>query len=227
MVISVIMPCLNEAQTIRTCVKRAKLGMRAAGVNGEIIVVDNGSTDGSADIARKAGARILKESSRGYGNALRAGLSASQKKFLIFGDCDGTYDFRQIPAFVRQFKAGYDCVIGSRIKGKILPGAMPWTHRYIGVPLLSQLLRTLFSTGITDTFTGFRACTRDAYKRMHLHSIGMEFASDFIIAAAQNHLSIAEIPITYYPRIGKSKLRVVRDGFRHVIFILGAKVQSL
>lgn len=222
--ISVVMPCLNEAQTIGACVKQARLGIKASGATGEVIVVDNGSADKSFAAARAAGARVIRERARGYGNAIRAGLEASRGDLCIFADCDGTYDFRQIPAFIRKISAGYDCVLGSRLKGTIKPGAMPWMHRYIGIPLLSRLLSVLFHSRITDTHTGFRACSRSAYSRMHLTSLGMEFASEFIIAAAQNRLSIAEIPITYYPRVGKSKLRAVRDGFRHLFYIIGAKI---
>lgn len=219
--ISVVMPCLNEADGVGVCVEKALRAMAAMGVRGEVVVVDNGSTDGSAEIAARAGARVVHEQRRGYGSAYLRGFAEARGKYLVMGDADDTYDFLTIPEFVAPLQAGQaDFVIGSRFKGEILPGAMPWSHRFIGNPILSGMLRLLFRTSVSDSHCGLRAFTREAYREMGLHTTGMEFASEMVVSSLRAGLRIHEIPITYRPRIGESKLSGVRDAWRHVRFML-------
>lgn len=218
-VISVVMPCLNEEKGIRICIEKAKLGIAETGYSGEIIVSDNGSTDNSVQIAYVAGARVVQQPKKGYGNAYLKGLEEASGKYIVIGDSDTTYDFGEIPRFIKHLEEGYDFVNGSRLRGEIKPGAMPWLHRYIGVPLLSGFLNLLFSTSVSDAHCGLRAFTSRAYEKMDLKSTGMEFASEMIISAGRNHLKIKEVPITYYPREGASKLNTFRDGWRHLVYI--------
>jgi glycosyltransferase involved in cell wall biosynthesis len=191
------------------------------GVSGEVIVVDNGSTDGSPEVAERAGARVVHERRRGYGSAYLRGFSEARGRFLVMGDADDTYDFLAIPSFIAPLREqGFDMVMGSRLKGNILPGAMPWSHRWIGNPILSGMLRLFFRTSVSDSHCGMRAFTREAYERMRLHTTGMEFASEMVVNALREQLKIHEIPITYHPRIGESKLSGFRDAWRHVRFML-------
>lgn len=217
MIVSLILPCLNERGSLSWVISRARR------VAGEILMVDNGSTDGSAAAAKKLGVRVLTESRRGYGYAIRRGLTAARGDVLIIADADGTYDPAQIKKFVSEVQSGNDVVIGSRIKGEIVPGAMPFSHRFIGVPLLTFLVNILYGTRLSDVHCGIRACTKKAFRRMHLTSGGMEFASEFVIAAKTHNLAIAEVPVRYLPRRGKSKLRAIRDAGRHVAYIFGKK----
>lgn len=219
-VVSVVMPCLNEEETIGACVSKALQGIQGTGLPGEVIVSDNGSTDRSVEIATGLGARVIHQPERGYGNAYRAGFDAARGKYIIMGDSDDTYDFTQIPEFVQKLREGNEYVLGSRFEGEILPGAMPWLHRYIGNPVLTGLLNFLFGLRSSDAHSGFRAFTKDAYRRMRLQTTGMEFASEMVINAARAKLKVAEVPITYYPRGGESKLRSFRDGWRHLRFML-------
>jgi glycosyltransferase involved in cell wall biosynthesis len=219
-VVSVVMPCLNEEQTIGLCVVKALEGIRKAGLPGEVIVSDNGSTDRSVEIASELGARVIHAPERGYGNAYRAGFEAARGKYIIMGDSDDTYDFTQIDLFVEKLREGNEYVLGSRFDGEILPGAMPWLHRYIGNPVLTGLLNFMFGLKSSDAHSGMRAFTKDAYRRMRLQTTGMEFASEMVINAARARLKVAEVPITYYPREGESKLRSFRDGWRHLRFML-------
>jgi glycosyltransferase involved in cell wall biosynthesis len=220
-VVSVVMPCLNEASGVAVCVEKALRAMAAMGVEGEVVVADNGSPDGSPELAERAGARVVRESRRGYGSAYLRGLSEARGKFLVMGDADDTYDFLDIARFVAPLASGEaDLVMGTRLKGKILPGAMPWTHRWIGNPILSGMLKLLFRTSISDSHCGMRSFTREAWQRMALRTTGMEFASEMVVSALRNGLRVAEIPITYRPRIGESKLAGVRDAWRHVRFML-------
>jgi len=218
--VSVIMPCLNEAATVATCVGKARAALAAAGLEGEVVVADNGSEDGSPALAAAAGARVISAPVRGYGAAYLAGLDAARGTYLVLGDADDTYDFGTVPEFVAALKAGNDVVLGSRFRGRILPGAMPWLHRYVGNPVLSGILSLFFGARISDAHCGLRAMTRVASDRMRLKSTGMEFASEMVAVALRHGLRVAEIPITYYPRGGSSKLRSFRDGWRHLRFML-------
>lgn len=219
--ISVVMPCLNEEATIGSCVEKALRGIAASGLPGEVVVADNGSTDRSVASARAAGARVVHQPRRGYGNAYQAGFAAARGTYLIMGDSDDTYDFTEVARFVAPLRSGdYDYVLGSRFRGRILPGAMPWHHRYIGNPALTWLLNRLFGLDASDAHSGMRAFTREAYARMQLRSPGMEFASEIVINAAKARLRVTEVPITYYPRAGESKLRSFRDGWRHLRYML-------
>ncbi len=218
--VSVIMPCLNEAATVGTCVRKAVAALAAAGLKGEVVVADNGSDDGSPRLAAEAGARVVPAAVRGYGAAYLAGLEAARGRYLVLGDADDTYDFGAVPEFVASLAGGADVVLGSRFRGRILPGAMPWLHRYVGNPVLSGILSLFFGTRVSDAHCGLRAMTREASERMRLRSSGMEFASEMVAVALRHGLKVAEIPITYYPRGGHSKLRSFRDGWRHLRFML-------
>jgi hypothetical protein len=218
--VSVVLPCLNEAPSVGRCVAQALDAIRATGLTGEVVVCDNGSTDGSAEIARRAGARVVHESARGYGSAYLRGFAAARGTYLVMGDADASYDFGEIPNLISMLEAGYDYVVGSRFAGKILPGAMPWTHRYVGNPMLTGVLNRLFGTRFSDAHSGLRAMRRTAYERLTLRSTGMELASEISVRAAQTGLRSAEIPITYHPRAGSSKLRPLQDGWRHLRFLV-------
>src|SRR3984893_16685422 len=220
--VSVVIPCLNEANSIGICVEKALGAFCTVGLPGEVIVADNGSTDGSIEIAEKLGARVVRVEARGYGSALRAGIAAARGAFIVMGDADDSYDFGDVPRFVEQWRAGYDVVMGNRFRGEIKRGAMPWHHKYIGNPVLSSVLNLLFSAGIGDSHCGMRGFTRAVYDRMDLRSTGMEFASEFVIKAAQLGAKVTEIPITLWPdkRGRPPHLRSFRDGWRHLRFML-------
>lgn len=219
--VSVIMPCLNEEEGVGPCVETALAAMAEMGISGEVVVVDNGSTDRSAEIARSAGARVVEESRRGYGSAYLRGFEEARGRYLVMGDADRTYPFEDIPKFLAPLIEGRaDLVMGDRLGGEILPGAMPWSHRWIGNPILSGMLRILFKTRIADAHCGMRSMTREAWDRMGLRTTGMEFASEMVVGALRAGLRIDEIPITYHPREGESKLAGVRDAWRHVRFML-------
>ncbi|MCD6507063.1 glycosyltransferase family 2 protein [Candidatus Poribacteria bacterium] len=222
MLVSVVIPCLNEARTLARCIEKAKRAVKEMKVQEEIIVADNGSTDGSIKIAESLGARVVHQPERGYGNACRAGIEAARGRYIVMGDADDTYDFREIPKFVRKLDEEYDLVLGSRLRGEILPGAMSLTHK-VGNLFLTGVLNLLFKAGVSDAHCGMRAFRRDAYERMGLRSEGMEFASEMVIAAVERGMRIGEVPIRYYPRGegSSSKLRTVRDGWRHLRFMLG------
>jgi glycosyltransferase involved in cell wall biosynthesis len=220
MVVSVVMPCLNEEKTIGACVTKALEGIRRTGLPGEVVVADNGSTDRSVEIATELGARVVHQPRRGYGNAYRAGFEAARGKYIVMGDSDDTYDFREIDQLIQKLREGNEYVLGSRFKGEILPGAMPWLHQYIGNPVLTGILNFMFGLKSSDAHSGLRAFTKEAYRRMRLQTTGMEFASEMVINAARAKLKVAEVPITYYPREGESKLRSFRDGWRHLRFML-------
>ncbi len=217
--VSVVIPCLNEAGNIERCVHAALQALRNGGLDGEVLVVDNASEDDSAALAAAAGARVVHEPRRGYGSAYLAGLAASRGPFIVMADADLTYDFKEIPRFVAELEQGAELVMGDRMDN-IQPGAMPWLHRYVGNPLLTGLLNFLFSTGVKDAHCGMRAVRRDALERLDLRTTGMEFASEMVIRAAKERMVIAEFPIEYHPRGGESKLSSFRDGWRHLRFLL-------
>jgi glycosyltransferase involved in cell wall biosynthesis len=221
-VVSVVMPCLNEAESVGECVRAAYAGLAAAGLPGEVVVADNGSTDDSPRVAAAAGARVVREPRRGYGNAYRAGFAAARGRFLVMGDSDCSYDFGELPRLLAPLRRDrVDYVLGSRFAGEILPGAMPWTHRRLGNPVLTALLNRLFGLRTTDAHSGMRAFSRAAYERMAPRQSGMELASELVVAAATAGLRVAEVPITYHPRSGRSKLHSLRDAARHVRFLVG------
>ena len=217
--VSVVIPCLNEAASIERCVARAREAIDGQGWHGEVIVADNGSEDGSAELAKKAGALVVYEPRRGYGSAYLAGFAAATGDYILMADADLTYDFGDIPRFVEELDNGADLVMGNRMKG-IQPGAMPWLHRYVGNPVLTGLLNLFFRTGVRDAHCGMRAVRREALPRLDLRTTGMEFASEMVIRAGKARLDIAEIPIHYHPREGDSKLSSFRDGWRHLRFLL-------
>jgi Glycosyl transferase family 2 len=218
--ISVIIPCLNEEDAVGNVVDRALDGIRRAGRPGEVIVVDNGSTDSSAAIASEHGATVLSEPRRGYGSAYLAGLEAARGAYIVMADADDTYPLRELPAFVEQLENGDDVVIGSRFKGTIHGDAMPFLNRFVGNPILTGMLNVLFGVKVSDAHCGMRALRREALPVLDLHSTGMEFASEMVFKAYRRELTVGEIPIDYYPRVGESKLNRFGDAWRHVRFML-------
>jgi len=217
--VSVVIPCLNEAENIEECVTAALKALETMGVAGEVVVADNDSEDDSARIAELAGARVVVERRRGYGSAYLAGFAASRGRYIVMADADLTYDFKDIPRFVAALEDGAEMVIGDRMDN-IQPGAMPWLHRYIGNPILTGMLNLFFRTGVKDAHCGMRALRRDVLERLALRTTGMEFASEMVIRASKEKLKIAEFPIEYHPRGGESKLSSFRDGWRHLRFLL-------
>jgi glycosyltransferase involved in cell wall biosynthesis len=220
--LSVVMPCLNESATVGTCVNKALETMRHHGIRGEVLVADNGSTDGSQQIASDHGARVVKVETRGYGSALRAGIAAARGQFILMGDADDSYDFTQLPAFLHKLEEGYDLVMGNRFEGEILAGAMPPLHRYLGNPVLTGIGRLFFKSPLGDFHCGLRAFRKDAIERLQLRTLGMEFASEMIVKAARFGLRVTEIPTTLSPdgRNRAPHLRTWHDGWRHLRFLL-------
>src|SRR5215472_14085063 len=220
--VSVVIPCLNEVQSITFCIDKAMAAFKVAGISGEVVVSDNGSVDGSVEAAREHGARVVHAELKGYGNALRKGIQEAEGQFIVMGDADDSYDFSHVSDFVAKWRDGYEVVMGNRFKGEIKPGAMPWHHKYVGNPGLTALLNLFFQAGIGDSHCGMRAFRRATYDQMDLRSTGMEFASEFVIKAAQLGTRITEIPITLWPdkRGRPPHLRSFRDGWRHLRFML-------
>src|ERR671935_362909 len=216
--VSVVIPCLNEAETIAECVRRSRAVLHDNGLEGEVIVVDNGSTDGSGDLARAAGALVVVEPRRGYGSAYLAGLDVASGDYIVMVDADLTYDFREIPRFVRELEHGAQVVIGNRMSS-IRPGAMPLLSR-LGNPLLSGFLNVLHRTNVRDVHCGMRALRREVLSLLNLRTVGMEFASEMVIRATRERLDVREVPIELHPRVGESKLSPFRDGWRHLRVIL-------
>ena len=216
------MPCLNEEETLAICIEKAQKTIRDLGIDAEVVIADNGSTDRSVEIAEQLGTRVVHQPVPGYGSAYLAGFAAAQGKYMIMGDSDDSYDWTDIGRFVEPLRDGYDMVMGTRLKGKIEPGAMPFLHRYLGNPVLTGFLNVLFKTGISDSHCGMRSFTRGAYDRMHLRTTGMEFASEMVIKASKAGLKITEIPITLSKdkRTRPPHLRTWRDGWRHLRFML-------
>jgi hypothetical protein len=223
--VTILMPCLDEADTVAACVEEAAGALRSAGCTGEVLVADNGSTDGSPGVASRAGARVIAVPVRGYGNALIGGIDAARGRYVLMGDADGSYDFHELPRFLGALRAGADIVIGCRFPrggGRILPGAMPWKHRWIGNPVLSWLGRALFRAPVQDFHCGLRAFRREAITRLGLACPGMELASEMVVKAVIGRLRFAEVPVTLRPdRRGRPPhLRSWRDGWRHLRFLL-------
>lgn len=220
--LTILMPCLNEAETLGTCVRKAMDYLARSGIAGEVLVADNGSTDGSQAIAESLGARVVAVPERGYGAALIAGIAAARGRFVIMGDSDDSYDFTALDPFVAKLREGYELVMGNRFKGGIKPGAMPPLHRYLGNPVLSTIGRLFFGSPVGDFHCGLRGFDRDAMRRLELRAPGMEFASEMVVKATVQGLRIAEVPTTLSPD-GRSRpphLRSWRDGWRHLRFLL-------
>jgi glycosyltransferase involved in cell wall biosynthesis len=218
--VSVVIPCLNEEEAIEAVVLDARMALEEAGLDGEVLVVDNGSEDRSAELAERAGAVVVYEPRRGYGSAYLAGLARARGRYVVMTDADGTYPLETIGSFVEKLRGGADMVIGSRFKGTIQPGAMPWPNRYIGNPILTGMLNVFFRSGVSDAHCGLRALRRDVLPDLKLSATGMEFASEMVIKAGKRQLRVEEVPIEYRPRVGDSKLSRVSDAWRHVRFML-------
>jgi glycosyltransferase involved in cell wall biosynthesis len=220
--LTILMPCLNEAETLATCIVKARSYLDRSGIAGEIVIADNGSTDGSQQIAQHLGARVIPVSERGYGAAIAGGVDAARGRYVIMADADDSYDFANLDAFIAQLRAGADLVMGNRFKGGIAPGAMPWHHRYIGNPILSAVGRRFFRTPIGDFHCGLRGFSRAAFLGLNLRTTGMEFASEMVVKATLAHLDLREVPTTL-AKDGRSRpphLRSFRDGWRHLRFLL-------
>ena len=223
--LTILMPCLNEAETLARCIEKAKLGLQRSGVRGEILIADNGSTDGSQAIAEKAGVRVVQVKEKGYGNALRGGIEAARGEWILMGDADDSYDFSEADRFVEKFKAGDELIMGCRLPvggGTIMPGAMPWKNRWIGNPVLTTIGRVFFKCPAHDFHSGLRGFTKTAYYQMELQTTGMEFASEMAIKGTLKKLKISEVPITLH-KDGRSRpphLKPWRDGWRHLRFML-------
>jgi len=224
--VTVLMPCLNEADTLATCIRKARTAMRDAGISGEVVVADNGSTDDSRAIAAAEGARVVPVADRGYGAALMGGIDAARGRFVIMGDADDSYDFGEVPAFVERLREGYDLVQGCRLEsggGRVLPGAMPRLHRWIGNPMFSRVARRWFRVPVHDIYCGMRGFTKSLYERLDQRCTGMEFATEMIIKASLSGARIGEVPITLHPdgrRSHPPHLKTLRDGWRTLRFFL-------
>lgn len=222
MELSVVMPCLNEADTLALCIEQARRGLAEHGIEGEIIVADNGSTDGSVEIARRLGARVVQVKDKGYGNALMGGIEAARSRYVLMADADASYDFLEIPNYVRKLDEGYDLVMGCRLSsggGRVLPGAMPFLHRRFGNPVFSWMARLWFDSPLNDVHCGMRAFRKDFYEGIDQRCAGMEFATEMTIKASLYGYRVAEIPITLHPDGRKSRaphLKTFRDGWRHL-----------
>lgn len=218
--VSIVMPCLNEEETVGVCVAKAVGWLQRRGIPGEVLVVDNGSSDRSVEIAEAAGARVVHERRRGYGQAYLRGFAEARGDYIVMGDSDDTYDFSDLDALIAPLDRGADMVLGNRFAGGIDKGAMPWAHRYIGSPIINLVIRLFFGTRIGDSQSGLRAFRRDVAQRLGLRSSGMELASEMIVSASRAGLTITEVPAPYAIRRGASKLNTVRDGWRHLRYLL-------
>jgi glycosyltransferase involved in cell wall biosynthesis len=220
--LSIVMPCLNEAETLSICIQKAQRSLKELGITGEIVIADNGSTDGSQAIAAKVGARVINVEEKGYGSALRGGILAARGKYIIIGDADDSYDFTDLSPFIRKLREDFGLVMGNRFKGGIKPGAMPPLHKYLGNPVLTNIGRLLFRSPCSDFHCGLRGFSKLAFTQMDLRTTGMEFASEMVVKATLHKLRIAEVPTTLMPD-GRSRpphLRSWRDGWRHLRFLL-------
>lgn len=218
--VSIIIPCMNEEKTIGVCIKKALSALEKEKWDGEIIISDN-STDNSREIAKKLGAKVVIPENKGYGNAFLEGFWHAKGTYILLADADDTYDLSEMPKFLKPLMANQaDFVTGTRLKGDIKKGSMPWLHRYVGNPILTGILNQLFKTNLSDSHCGMRSITREGFDKLDLKSEGMEFASEMIIEAARKKLRIVEVPITYYPRLTPSKLHSWGDGWRHLRFMM-------
>lgn len=220
--VTVVIPCLNEAKTLPGCIEKALEAFRTSGIRGEVLISDNGSTDGSIELARQHGARVVHATIKGYGNALRKGIDEARSEFVVIGDADGTYDFGDVPRFVQKWREGYEIVMGNRFTGGVKPGAMRWTHQYFGNPVMTAILNLMFRTGIRDAHTGMRGFTKDVFRRMDLRTTGWEFASEFVIKATKLGVRMTEIPIVLWPdlRGRPPHLRSIPGAWRNLRFML-------
>ena len=220
--ISIVMPCLNEAETLETCIKKAQWFIAENDLAGEVIIADNGSTDGSQEIANKLGATVVNVPAKGYGSALMGGITAAKGEYIIMGDADDSYDFSNLNPFLRKLRNGYDLVMGNRFKGGIKSGAMPFLHRYLGNPVLTAIGKLLFGSPCNDFHCGLRGFRKDAISALDLQTTGMEFASEMVVKATLHKMQITEVPTTLSPD-GRSRpphLKTWRDGWRHLRFLL-------
>jgi len=220
--LSVVMPCLNEAETLEICIKKAQGFFEKHQIDGEVVIADNGSTDGSQAIAERLNARVVPVAEKGYGNALKGGIKAAKGKYIIMGDADDSYDFSKLELFVEKLREGYDLVMGNRFKGGVKKGAMPFLHKYLGNPVLSFIGRLFFNIKIGDFHCGLRGFSKEAFYKMNVNTTGMEFASEMIVKSKLNGLTIAEVPTILHPD-GRSRpphLNTWRDGWRHLRFLL-------
>jgi glycosyltransferase involved in cell wall biosynthesis len=218
--VSIVMPCLNEEQSVPACVKTALAWLDRSALKGEVIVVDNGSTDGSAEAAAAAGATVIRYDVRGYGRALLRGFREARGKYVVMGDCDGTYEFGELEPLIAPLRDGYEMVVGDRLGSMLAPGAMPWAHRFLGTPMISAVLRLFTGAKVRDSQCGLRAIQREALERLDLKATGMEFASEMILKATRQGLRVTEVDVPYYVRIGESKLNTFSDGWRHLKYLL-------
>lgn len=222
MQLTVMIPCLNEAKTLPGVIERIKKVLKKEELSAELLIVDNGSTDATAEIARTAGARVVVETVKGYGAAVRRGLAAANGEIIIYADADGSYDFGYIPVFLQEITKGADLVVGSRFHGNLHPQAMPWTHRYVGTPFLTGMINLLYGTQYLDCNGGMRAVRKQVVEGLALEASGMEMASEMLIRAKKTHLHVAHVPMDFYPdkRGGPSHLHTIRDGWRHLRLIV-------
>ncbi len=219
--LSIVMPCLNEAETVSRCIWKARTFLREHNIRGEVVIADNGSTDGSQLLALKAGARVVSVEEKGYGSALSGGINFAKGKYIIMGDSDDSYDFLSLLPMLEKLRSGNDLVMGNRFKAKLVKGAMPWSHRYIGNPFLTFVGRLLFKSKVGDFHCGLRGFSKEAFEKLDLRTTGMEFASEMVVKATLFKLNISEVPIVLSPdgRSGKPHLRSFRDGWRHLQFL--------
>jgi glycosyltransferase involved in cell wall biosynthesis len=226
--LTILMPCLNESQTLTTCIQKAYAFLDKNKITGEIVIADNGSTDGSQALAEQLGAKVVSIAKRGYGAALKGGISAAKGKFIIMGDADDSYDFLRLMPFIEKLRTGYDLVMGNRFQGGIQSGAMPFLNRYLGNPVLTMIGRILFKSPITDFHCGLRGFNKAAITRLNLQTEGMEFASEMVVKATIHHLKIIEVPTTL-SKDGRNRpphLRPWRDGWRHLRFLIAQKINA-
>ncbi len=218
MELTILIPCLNEEESIGTCINKAKQYLLDNHIDGEVLVSDNGSIDNSIKISEESGARIIHTEQKGYGSALINGINNAKGKYIIMGDADDSYDFSDLNPFMTKLREKYDLVMGNRFKGKIEKGAMPWHHRYIGNPVLSKAGQILYNSSLRDWHCGLRGFNKESIKQLHLQCTGMEFASEMVLKAEKANLKVTEIPINLYKdqRTGKPHLRSFRDGMRHL-----------